>query len=382
MRVSGEWFFADHTQAVCAVLTDAGHRALFVGGCVRNALLGAPVTDIDIATDARPERVMELAEGAGLKAIPTGFDHGTVTIVAGHLPHEVTTFRRDVETFGRHAVVAFADTAEEDAHRRDFTMNALYATPDGRVVDPLNGLPDLRARRVRFIDDAGARIREDYLRILRFFRFHAWYGDPDAGIDAEGLAACSANSAGIETLSKERVGAEIKKLLSAPDPSQSVAAMAQSGVLARTLHGAEARLLPVLVHLEGAHGVAPNPIRRLSILGGEDHADRLRLSKAEARKLDRLRQAMAMDAAPAALGYRFGVEDARDAVLLTAAALGAPPPSGFMADIETGAAAAFPLSARDLMPGLSGPALGDRLKALEARWIASGFTLTREDLLD
>ncbi|WP_132463463.1 CCA tRNA nucleotidyltransferase [Rhodovulum marinum] len=381
MRVHGDWFFADHTQAVCRALTGAGHQALFVGGCVRNALLGAPVTDIDIATDARPEQVMNLAAAAGLKPVPTGFEHGTVTVVAGHLPHEVTTFRRDVETFGRHAVVAFADTAEEDAHRRDFTMNALYATPGGEVIDPLGGLPDLVARRVRFIDDADARIREDYLRILRFFRFHAWYGDPEGGLDASGLAACAANVGGLEKLSRERVGVEIKKLLSAPDPGQSVAAMDQSGVLSHSLPGAVSRLLPVLVHLEKGWGMAPDPMRRLAALGGEDHAERLRLSKAEARKLDRLRDAVGGSAGAAELGYRLGSEAACDVVLLRATATGAPPSEDARDQIAEGAAAEFPLTASDLMPDHTGPALGARLKELEARWIASGFRLTREQLL-
>ena len=381
IRVTGAWFFADHTQAVCAMLAEAGHRALFVGGCVRNALLGAPVTDIDIATDARPERVMDLAEAAGLKAVPTGFEHGTITVIAGHLPHEVTTFRRDVETFGRHAVVAFAETEVEDAHRRDFTMNALYATPEGAVIDPLGGLPDLIARRVRFIDDAEARIREDYLRILRFFRFHAWYGDPAAGLDAEGLAACAEHAEGIEKLSRERVGAEVKKLLAAPDPGQSVAAMAQSGVLARTLPGAEARLLPVLVHLESEWVCTPDPIRRLAALTGDAAAEGLRLSKAEARRLGHLREGMSSAEAPAALGYRYGAEVAFDAALLRAAALQSPLADDLRAEIARGAAARFPVSAADLMPALSGPELGARLKDLEGRWIASDFTLTREDLL-
>jgi poly(A) polymerase len=381
IRVRGDWFFADHTQAVCRMLTGAGHQALFVGGCVRNALLGAPVTDIDIATDARPERVMDLAEAAGLKPVPTGFDHGTVTVVAGHLPHEVTTFRRDVETFGRHAVVAFADTAEEDAHRRDFTMNALYATSAGEVIDPLGGLPDLVARRVRFIDDAGARIREDYLRILRFFRFHAWYGDPEGGLDAEGLAACAANVAGLEKLSRERVGAEVKKLLSAPDPGQSVAAMEQSGVLAHTLPGAVSRLLPVLVHLEWDWGLAPDPIRRLAVLGGEDHAERLRLSKAEARKLSRLRGATARPDDPAALGYRLGAEDAGDTVLLRAAAMERVPEPADAEAARAGATAVFPLKAADLMPRFEGPALGAEMDRLERAWIGSGFSLSAEDLL-
>ncbi|KGB83730.1 poly(A) polymerase [Rhodovulum sp. NI22] len=380
-RIADAWVSAPETQAVCAMLSQAGYKALFVGGCVRNALLGVAVNDIDIATDAPPETVMALAQAAGLHPVPTGVDHGTVTVVSDHVPHEVTTFRRDVETDGRRAVVAYATGPEEDAHRRDFTMNALYATPEGEIVDPLGGLADLRARRVRFIDDADARIREDYLRILRFFRFHAWYGDPGLGLDAEGLAACAANSAGIETLSKERIGAEMKKLLAAPDPAPGVAAMAQAGILARVIPGADARALPVLVHLEGDEGVAPEPVRRLAVLGGADLVDRLRLSRDDARRLDLLRGAIGSAQPPSALGYALGADLARDAVLLRAAVLETPLPQGWRDQIAEGAGAAFPVRAADLMPALSGPALGARLKELEARWVASGFSLTRDELL-
>ncbi|MBC57056.1 MAG: CCA tRNA nucleotidyltransferase [Confluentimicrobium sp.] len=363
------------------MLSQAGYKALFVGGCVRNALLGVAVNDIDIATDAPPDTVMALAQAAGLHPVPTGVDHGTVTVVSDHVPHEVTTFRRDVETDGRRAVVAYATGPEEDAHRRDFTMNALYATPEGEIVDPLGGLADLRARRVRVIDDTDARIREDYLRILRFFRFHAWYGDPGLGLDAEGLAACAANSAGIETLSKERIGAEMKKLLAAPDPAPGVAAMAQAGILARVIPGADARALPVLVHLEEDEGVAPEPVRRLAVLGGADLVDRLRLSRDDARRLDLLRGAIGSAQSPSALGYALGADLARDAVLLRAAVLETPLPQGWRRQIADGAGAAFPVRAADLMPALSGPALGARLKELEARWVASGFSLTRDELL-
>ncbi|MDH3263709.1 MAG: CCA tRNA nucleotidyltransferase, partial [Paracoccaceae bacterium] len=169
MRIDADWLHAPGPRAVMAMLRDAGHQALFVGGTVRNALLGHPPGDIDIATDAVPERVMELAEAAGLRPVPTGLDHGTITVVVAHHEGiEVTTFRRDVETDGRRAVVAFSTHVEDDAARRDFTMNALYASAEGEVIDPLGGLPDLRARRVRFVGNAAERIREDYLRILRF----------------------------------------------------------------------------------------------------------------------------------------------------------------------------------------------------------------------
>lgn len=380
-RITGDWIARAETQAVCAALTGAGHRALFVGGCVRNALLGVAVGDVDIATDARPERVMALADAAGLRVVPTGLDHGTVTVISGGVPHEVTTFRRDVQTFGRRAVVAFSDDIGTDAARRDFTMNALYASPDGIVADPLGtGLADLAARRVRFVGTPEARIAEDYLRILRFFRFHAWYGAPEVGIDPDGLAACAALSGGIETLSRERIGAEMRKLLAASDPAPSVAAMAHVGVLAHVLPGASARALPVLIHLEGD---AAGPwLRRLAVLGGEDATNRLRLSRAEARDLAILRAGVEGGDGPAALAYRHGADLAADIVLARAALLEMPPPEGWQQAITRGAAAHFPVVSADLMPALSGPALGARLRELEDSWIASDFTLTRAELLE
>lgn len=382
MRITGEWIARPETQAVCAMLTDAGHEALFVGGCVRNALLGAPVNDVDIATDARPDRVIALAERAGLRPVPTGAEHGTITVVSGHVGHEVTTFRRDVETFGRHAVVAYSDDVRDDAARRDFTMNALYARPDGEVLDPLGGLADLRARRLRFVGDAAERISEDYLRILRFFRFHAWYGDPEEGLDADGLAACAAHADGLETLSRERVGGEMRRLLGAPDPAPSVAAMAQAGVLAHVLPGAQTRALPVLVHLE--EGRPARWLRRLAVLGGEEaerQARALRMSRKESRVLVTLRAEMAGTRPPAELGYRFGGDLATDIVLARAAIFETPPPEGWERAVARGAEAEFPIRAADLMPDYTGPALGARLAELERRWIESGFALSREALL-
>ena len=379
MKLSGDWIEADHVQQVLELLEAGGHQGLLVGGCVRNALLGQAVSDIDISTDARPERVLELASAAGLRAVPTGIDHGTVTVIADHQPHEITTFRRDVETFGRHAVVAFSDRIEEDAARRDFTMNALYARADGQVLDPLgSGLADLAARHVRFVGHPEDRIREDYLRILRFFRFTAWYGDPAEGPDPDGLAACAEHALGTEGLSRERLGGELKKMLSAPDPAPAVGAMQATGVLGHVLPGAEARALAPLVHLEGA--MPPDPIRRLAVLGGADVAERLRLSRAEARRLELLRIALD-EGVPEVLGYRLGADEGANAVLIRAALIGTEPRAGWQAAVAWGAAAQFPVAAADLMPALSGAALGARLKQLEEAWIASGFRATRDELL-
>jgi poly(A) polymerase len=381
-RIAGDWIAAPETQAVFDALETGGHRAFFVGGCVRNSLLGQKVTDVDISTDAVPQEVIRLAQAAGLNPVPTGIEHGTVTVVSGGTGHEVTTFRRDVETDGRRAVVAFSTEMSDDARRRDFTMNALYADRTGAVIDPLGqGLADLAARRIQFIENAEARIREDYLRILRFFRFHAWYGHPEDGIDPETLAPIAANLAGLESLSRERIGHEVRRLLEAPDPAPSLAAMAATGVLGHILPGANPRVVAPLVHAEAHLAVAPAAMRRLAALGGEGPAEALKLSKAEARSLDRLHEAVASLAPVAELAYRHGAEVAVDAALLRAASAGETPDRAVLADARHGAAARFPVSAADLMPRLEGPALGRALAELEGRWIDSGFTLTRRDLL-
>ncbi|MBR9841575.1 MAG: CCA tRNA nucleotidyltransferase [Rhodobacteraceae bacterium] len=363
------------------MLTDKGYQALFVGGCVRNALYETGVNDIDIATNAHPITVLELAKEHGLNAIPTGIDHGTITVVANHEPHEITTFRKDVETDGRRAVVAFSDDVKDDARRRDFTMNAIYARPDGEIVDPLGGLNDLWARRVRFIDDAEQRIREDYLRILRFFRFHAFYGDPEAGMDSEALAAIAENASGIETLSNERIGAEMLKLLAAPDPAPAVAAMRVSGALGWVFPGADDRALAPLVHLERSIDVKPDPLRRLAALGGQNIEDYLRLSKKSVRKLDVLRCGIESGEGCGVLGYRHGTDLAVSIVLLRAALLEMPVDATGISDIQRGAGAIFPIKPADLMPVYEGAALGQELKRLEALWLKSDFSLGREDLL-
>ena len=379
MKVAGAWLEAAGTQALMAALISSGHRALFVGGCVRNAIIGVPVGDIDIATDALPEAVIKIVAKAGLRTIPTGIDHGTVTVIAGGLSHEVTTLRRDVQTDGRHAIVAYSSDIAEDAARRDFTMNALYAQADGTVIDPMDGLADLMARRVRFVGDAHARIVEDYLRILRFFRFHAIYSDPSHGIDADGLAACAANLAGIDTLSRERVAAEMCKLLAAHDPAPALAAMEQAGVLVRVLPGATARMVQILVHFE--EGSPRSWLCRLAVLGGEEATENLRLSRAAAASLAQIREGMASTAAPDALGWRYGLPIAGDILHARAALFEVPLQRAWQDDALRGADAIFPVSAADLMPELQGPVLGKKLKSLQARWLATGLVLTKAELL-
>lgn len=362
--------------AVLDALEQGGHRAYLVGGAVRNALLGRPVDDLDIATDARPEDVIRLAEAAGLKSVPTGIEHGTITLVSGGRGFEVTTFRRDVETDGRRAVVAFSDDLADDARRRDFTMNALYADRAGEVIDLVGGLPDLAARRLRFVGDPEARIREDYLRILRFFRFLAWYGREAT---PEALSACAGLKDGLAQIARERIGAEMKKLLAAPDPAPAMALMAKTGVLAQIMPGADAGALPALIAAEGDR-CASWP-RRLACLDMPDSADLLRLSRDETKAQDALQGALAAGWSLNEAGYRLGLPAATDLALIQAAR-GAPLPEGWETRLAEAATARFPIKAKDLMPQLRGAGLGRGLKAAEAAWIAGEFAMPAPALID
>src|SRR6478735_11006 len=282
-----EWLTRPGTRAVFTALGPDGVETLAVGGAVRDTLLGLPVTQaVDLATTAEPEKVIALAERAGLKTVPTGIDHGTVTVIADGAPFEVTTLRRDVETYGRHAKIAFTTSWEEDAKRRDFTLNALYADRDGKVFDPLGGYGDLQAGRVRFIGDAEARIKEDYLRILRFFRFNAYYGKGD--MDEAGLKASVKLRGGLEQLSAERVAGEMRRILVAPQAARAVAALYDYGLLTGVIGGVP-RLgrFERLVAIGAANALAPDASLRLAALAvfvEEDVArlaERLRLSNAE-----------------------------------------------------------------------------------------------------
>ncbi len=282
-----DWMTDPATQAVMAALTTDGQTARFVGGCVRDAVLGRPVKDIDLATPDQPPTVVALLKAAGLKAVATGIDHGTITAVSGGRPFEVTTLRRDVETDGRHATVAFTGDWDADARRRDFTLNALYCDPDGTLYDPTGGLEDLANRKVRFVGDAGTRIAEDYLRILRFFRIFAHFGVGEPDTDA--LAACTAAADKLDTLSPERVAAELLRLLEAENPAAAMVLMAAAGVLAMVLP--EAVNFDRLAGLTTLDAVDPDPVRRLAaVVAGdaraiEAMARRLRLSNAQVKRL-------------------------------------------------------------------------------------------------
>ncbi len=393
------WMTSPETRAVLDALTGGGAGVRFVGGCVRDAILGRPVADIDIATDAPPERVMELLRAAGLKAIPTGIEHGTITAVSGGQPYEITTLRRDVESHGRHATVAFTDDWDADAARRDFTMNALSLEPGGGLHDPFGGIADLRAGRVRFVGDARRRIEEDVLRLLRFFRFYAHYGEPPP--DADALAACRGMADRLGSLSAERVRAELLKLLAAPDPAAVVRLMDDQGVLAHLLPRATAiDRLARLVAIESGLDLC-DPLRRLAALvpmdaaGVRDIAAGLRLSNAER---DRLVAMVSPALSPALLPaldeaarrralYATGAEAWPDAVLTAWADSGGDPNDagwrGLLRAAEGWTRPRFPLTGRDVKSlGIDkGKAVGELLRAVEAWWIEGDFRAGRKQCL-
>jgi poly(A) polymerase len=372
------WMTAPQTQAVMAALGEAR----FVGGCVRNALLGAPVSDVDIATPLPPGEVTKRLEAAGIKAVPTGIAHGTVTAVADGKPFEVTTLRRDVETDGRHAVVAFTADWAEDARRRDFTMNALYASADGAVLDSVGGVEDLKAGRVRFVGDAVLRIREDYLRILRLFRFHAWYGKGE--MDGEALRAAAAEKAGLAGLSVERVTKELLRLLEAADPMPALRAMAAAGILGEVLPGAlDMALLERLVALDTDNFFPPDAVLRLAALGG---GASLRLSNAQAERLEDLANAREKIVSYLAIKdvrrllYRLGPQRFKDRVFLKWAE--DPKASNFvqwralLALADSWERPRFPLTGANVKSAgvPEGPLVGRVLAEVEEWWIDSDFT--------
>ena len=397
------WMTAPATKRVVAALGTKGAVVRFVGGCVRDAILGRPVKDIDLATHDPPPAVIELLEAAGIQAIPTGIAHGTVTAVIGRDHFEITTLRLDVETDGRRARVAFTDDWMADAARRDLTINALLAAPDGTLYDPFGGLEDLKLGRIRFVGDPSARIREDVLRLLRFFRFYAHYGKPP--IDEECRLACKELAHLLPTLSGERVAAETLKLLSAPDPARVVALMIEDGIVGHFLPEAgSVEFLRALVTVEGA-AAGTDALRRLAALidtakGTPDGvARRLRLSNVESERLVELvqpRVRLHVDMSEVERRkhhYRLGAELFRDLSLLAWArditALGSSDRRASEAWRDHLAFAVawrppgFPVRGRDALAlGIpAGPKVGRLIAAVEAWWIEQDFAPDRDACL-
>ncbi len=409
INISGkaDWLNAKPLQALFTALNRDGGEARVVGGAVRNTLLGTGVSDVDLATTHLPEETVRLASEAGFKPVPTGMEHGTITVVVQGYPFEVTTLRRDIETNGRHAKVAFGTDWKADAERRDFTINALYVTADGTVIDQVGGLADIETRTLRFIGDAEQRIREDYLRILRFFRFFAWYGSGRP--EAEGLRASARLKDGIAQLSAERIWSEMKKLLGAPDPSRALLWMRQAGVLNLVLPESEKWGIDAihgLVRTQSDLGWQADPLLRLESLVPpdavrmEELGKRMKMSNAERARLeawaraDAVKPGLSEQALKKAI-YRGSKQALLDRIRLAYAAARREAVGSDEAMIRAGGVArlldaaehydapVFPITGGDLLArGIEkGPGLGETLRSLETLWIDSCFSLDREALL-
>ena len=381
--------------AVIEALDDGGAKARFVGGCVRDAVLNRPIRDIDLATNAPPERVVELLEAAKIKVVLTGIAHGTVTAVVGGRPFEITTLRRDVETYGRHAKVEFTDDWTEDASRRDLTINAISLDPDGTIYDPFNGLDDLSAHNVRFVGGARERINEDVLRLLRYFRFFAHYGRPP--VDEEALAACREMAPMLSQLSAERVRAELLKLLEASTAAEVMRLMYDEGVLGHMLPDAMnfdrlSRLIELEINLN-----LNDPIRRLASvmdLGKLDLdalSERLRLSNVQGERLAAMvehRSAIAPtlgEAGRNALIYRIGASTFLDVALVGWAGASVEGEWAALVDAcNNWLPKKFPLGGDDVtaLGAPSGPDVGILLQAVEEWWIDGGFQANRESCIE
>jgi poly(A) polymerase len=389
-KIAGEWLFAPETASVMGALAANGATARFVGGCVRDALLERRVSDVDIATDANPNTVAKVLAEADIKVIPTGLSHGTLTAVKGERSYEITTLREDTHTDGRRAEVKFTKDWKKDASRRDFTMNALYADMDGRVHDVLgSGIADTFARRIRFIGSPSDRIQEDFLRILRLFRFHAHYGE--GGMEPDALVACAGLTGGLELLSRERVGSEILKMFDAHSPALALDMMEQTGVLIKVLPTARTGApMTALEGLERRFGLSPDPIRRLALVTrGSDPRETGRALRLSNNHMAGLRAR----AAPPAfikttedarrLGYERGQAAGKDTLFIQHTEDNSIPDVKIIKALDEGADQKLPVSPTDLMAiGIdAGPALGEMLKKVEKLWVDSDFVMDKATLI-
>lgn len=392
------WMRSEAIKSIFDALPEGSVR--FVGGCVRNALMGVEVGDIDLATQLEPEEVAKALDTAKIRYVPTGIKHGTLTAVIGGKPYEITSLRKDVETDGRRAVVAFTTNWVEDAQRRDLTINALYADFEGAVYDPIGqGLDDIKAMKFRFVGNADARVQEDYLRILRFFRFLAWYGG-DAKVDTAALKACRENRRGLKKLSAERVWSETKKLLLARDPSWAVRIMLTNEVLDTLLpEASNSEGLSKMVSLERREAITPDPLLRLMSMSAREPLQmallckRLKMSTKETTRLRAWSDSSvaldphASDSDKLKAIYFAGKQVVIDRARVRAAGEEDPLMSSrwmSLADLAMGwTPPEFPLSGKDLKAAgvETGPQMGKVLEALKALWVRSNFTADREKLL-
>ena len=380
-KLENNWLNQASAQCLSKAFKNYGHQALFVGGCVRNSILKVPVTDIDMATDALPETIIKISKENNFKFILTGLTHGTITIIIDKIAYQITTFRSDITNDGRHAKVEFTTSLLLDASRRDLTINALYCDSYGKVIDPLNVLEDLNNRIIKFIGDPNKRIAEDYLRILRFFRFQAIYGNEMLEIDVPALAACREHKSKLAKLSKERITSELRKLFLSNNPTRTIIKMIDTGILNQLFDNCSINSFISYIEAEKKYKIEINWIGRLLSLQGSNIEEVLTLTRRELKMIKYTKKAIEQNVPIFEFSYYNGMEYGIMYLLLQHGMKKTTLNKILINKVSSIVTRKFPVTAKDLMPKLKGKKLGDELKKLESQWIESDFTLNKNQLL-
>ena len=376
-----KWLRNPSAQKLSKLYKNFGYQVLFVGGCVRNTILKKPVTDIDLATDAQPEEIIKIAKENNIRFVPTGLAHGTITLIIDNKNYQITTFRTDFDHDGRYAKVEFTESLLLDASRRDLTINALYCNHVGEVIDPLNGLDDIKKQKIKFIGNPNERIKEDNLRILRFFRFQAIYGNKNLEIDSIALEACHNHKSKLAALSKERITSELRKILSAPNPLEVIIKMNETGVLNELFQNVSIDSLEAYLKTEEKFKININWLGRLLSLQVTQEEESLKLTRCEFKFLKQTKSAIENQIHVLEFSYYNGVENGKIYSILQNFRHNIILSKNLLNQINSLATKKFPITAKDLMPEIRGKKLGEALRSLEDRWIKSNFTLSKKDLL-
>jgi poly(A) polymerase len=376
-----KWLRNPSAQKLSKLYKNFGYQVLFVGGCVRNTILKMPVTDIDLATDAQPEEIIKIAKENNIRFVPTGLAHGTITLIIDNKSYQITTFRTDFDHDGRYAKVEFTESLLLDASRRDLTINALYCNHVGEVIDPLNGLDDIKKQKIKFIGNPNERIKEDNLRILRFFRFQAIYGNKNLEIDSIALEACHNHKSKLAALSKERITSELRKILSAPNPLEVIIKMNETGVLNELFQKVSIDSLEAYLKTEEKFKININWLGRLLSLQVTQEEESLKLTRCEFKFLKQTKSAIENQIHVLEFSYYNGVENGKIYSILQNFRHNIILSKNLLNQINSLATKKFPITAKDLMPEISGKKLGEALRSLEDRWIKSNFTLSKKELL-
>ena len=376
-----KWLRNPSAQKLSKLYKNFGYQVLFVGGCVRNTILKMPVTDIDLATDAQPEEIIKIAKENNIRFVPTGLAHGTITLIIDNTNYQITTFRTDFDHDGRYAKVEFTESLLLDASRRDLTINALYCNHVGEVIDPLNGLDDIKKQKIKFIGNPNERIKEDNLRILRFFRFQAIYGNKNLEIDSIALEACHNHKSKLAALSKERITSELRKILSAPNPLEVIIKMNETGVLNELFQNVSIDSLEAYLKTEEKFKININWLGRLLSLQVTQEEESLKLTRCEFKFLKQTKSAIENQIHVLEFSYYNGVENGKIYSILQNFRHNIILSKNLLNQINSLATKKFPITAKDLMPEIRGKKLGEALRSLEDRWIKSNFTLSKKELL-